>query len=126
MHETYSILIKLINKNYKKTTLCKNYQNFLIAISPVIPHFSNECLNSLNMNNDICHFLLKKTFINNWPFIVVQVNGKKRGLVVVKKEINENELLEILKKDEALKKHIDDKLIKRQIYVKNKLINIII
>ena len=28
MHETYSILIKLINKNYKKTTLCKNYQNF--------------------------------------------------------------------------------------------------
>ena len=54
------------------------------------------------------------------------MNGKKRGLVVVKKEINENELLEILKKDEALKKHIDDKLIKRQIYVKNKLINIII
>ena len=126
MHETYSILIKLINKNYKKITLCKNYQNFLIAISPVIPHFSNECLNSLNMNNNKWPIIDESFLEEEMANIVVQVNGKKRGLVVVKKEINENELLEILKKDEALKKHIDDKLIKRQIYVKNKLINIII
>ena len=125
MHETYSILIKLINKIIKKQ-LCARYQNFLIAISPVIPHFSNECLNSLNMNNNKWPIIDESFLEEEMANIDVQVNGKKRGLVVVKKEINENELLEILKKDEALKKHIDDKLIKRQIYVKNKLINIII
>ena len=58
--------------------------------------------------------------------IVVQVNGKKRGLINSKRGINEIELIKLIEKDEQLKKYLDTKIIKRKIYIKNKLMNLII
>ena len=49
LHEMYSFMNKEINKPYTKNTLIENYQKILIAISPIIPHFSNECLNLMNI-----------------------------------------------------------------------------
>ena len=53
---------------------------FLIAISPVIPHFSNECLNSLNMNNNKWPIIDESFLEEEMANIVVQVNGKKEVL----------------------------------------------
>ena len=47
----YSQLTKLINKNYKQETLRENYQKILISMQPVLPHFSNECLELMNIKN---------------------------------------------------------------------------
>ena len=49
LHEMYSNLTKLINKNYKKETLKENYQKILISMQPVLPHFSNECLKLIDV-----------------------------------------------------------------------------
>ena len=58
--------------------------------------------------------------------IVIQVNGKKRGLIKTKPNLSEEKLFEIIKNDETLTKHINQKNVKRKIYIQNKLINIII
>ena len=42
-------------KNY--SNLITDYSKFLISISPVIPHLSNECLKDLSIN------------INEWPIL---------------------------------------------------------
>ena len=53
---------------------------------PIIPHFSNECLNLININKDFNwpdydESLLVEDFVN----IVVQINGKKEVLLMLKK-----------------------------------------
>ena len=126
IHEIYSILIKQLEKKYKRTTLLESYKKFLISISPIIPHFSNECLQSLNVKNlewpTINEDILKEENVN----IVVQINGKKRGIIFTKIETDEEELIKLINKEEGLNKYLKTEKIKKKIYIKNKLINIIV
>ena len=126
LHEIYAFLIKNIEGKYKKETLIKNYEKILIVITPLIPHFANECLNLLNSNNMIWpkfdKSLLKEDHVN----IVIQINGKKRGLIKTEQNISEEKLLEDISKDETIYKYFDNKIIKRKIFIKDKLLNIII
>ena len=66
--------------------------------------------------------MLKEDIIN----IVIQINGKKRGLVQTKPNIVEEKLFEIIKNDEKIMKYINQKSIKKKIYIKDKLLNIIV
>ena len=126
LHEMYSFISKQIAKTYKKNTLIDNYKMILIAITPMIPHFSNECLKMLNVKEvnwpTYDENILKEDVTN----IVIQINGKKRGLIKTKINTSENDLLELIKEDEKLSKYIFEENIKRKIYIKNKLINIIL
>ena len=127
LHEMYSFLSKEIENEYTANTLKENYVKILITIMPVIPHFSTECLNSLNIKKEVEWpkydvAVLEENFVN----IVIQINGKKRGLLKAKKNILEKEILEDIKKDNTIMKYLSNSEIKRKIYVPNKLINIII
>ena len=122
----YSFLNKQIEKTYTKHTLFENYEKILIAMTPILPHFANECLSIIKAKNfkwpqyDVS--MLKEDNIN----VVIQVNGRKRGLVQTKANITEEKLFEIIKNDEKIMKYFDQKNIKRKIYIKDKLLNIII
>ena len=56
----------------------------------------------------------------------MQMNGKKRGLGQTDVNINEKELIKIVKSDNNLNKYLNKKEIKKIIFIKNKLMNIII
>ena len=58
--------------------------------------------------------------------IVIQINGKKRGNILINKKVEEIELLEKIKKMEIINKYIRGKKISKTIYVKQRLINIIV
>jgi leucyl-tRNA synthetase len=57
---------------------------------------------------------------------VVQINGKKRALFESKDSFGENELIEKIKKTEELTKFLENKQIVKSIFIKDKLINLII
>ena len=118
--------INKINNGYKKNTLVEIYEKILISIQPIIPHFSNECLEMLNKNNfkwpEIDESIIQDDTIN----LVIQINGKKRGLIQTKFNSTEDELVQLLKYDIKIMKYLDNKEIKKKIYIKNKLLNIII
>ena len=122
----YSFLIKQINMPYTKNTLHENYKKILITMTPIIPHFANECLELINVKDqswpEIDNTMLKDDLIN----IVIQINGKKRGLIKTKPSISEEKLFDIINKDETLTKYFNQKKIKRKIYIKDKLLNIIV
>ena len=126
LYEMYSFLIKQINQNYKKETLIENYTKILIAMQPIIPHFSNECLETLQVKDINWPKFDEGVLKENKTNLVIQVNGKKRGLLETKINISEEELIQIIKKDEKIIKHLGNSEIKRKIYIKNKLLNIII
>ena len=126
LYEMYSFFNKQIEKKYTKQTLIVNYQKILITMTLVVPHFANECLEIMNTKNitwpeyDVS--ILKDDTIN----VVIQINGKKRGIVQTKSNINEEKLFKLIQNDEKITKYLTQKKIKRKIYIKDKLLNIII
>ena len=127
MYETYNYLINFIKSVKNLKNLEENYRKILICFSPVIPHLTNECLDDLGLNNNIKwpeydEKILEKEDVK----FVIQINGKKRAILNTKKEILEKDLLEIVKEDKTVNKYLKDKNIKKVIFVKNRLMNILI
>ena len=126
-HELYSSLIKELNHQYTKSSLIENYSKILIAMSPVIPHFTSECLFILKKDNKYEWPIIKKELlVENCINFVVQINGKKRGVINSKRDITEKDLFHIIEEEPSIKKYIENKEIKKRIFIPNRLINIII
>ena len=126
LHEMYSELVKLTNNNYKQETLRENYQKILISMQPILPHLSNECLELMNIKNFKWPKYDDKLTRDEKINLVIQVNGKKRGLISLDPDKSEKEILEITTKDKQIIKYLQDNQIKKSIYIKNKLLNIIV
>ena len=126
LHEMYSFMIKEINKGYKSKTIKENYEKILTMMMPIIPHFSSECLNILSISDKVTWPTYDESQLEeSTNIIVVQINGKKRGIIDTKKDTNEDDLIKLISNDEKITKHFDKNKIKKKIYIKNKLINII-
>ena len=80
-YEIYSFFREVSeeNKNYKN--LKESFKKILIAMSPVIPHLTNECLTKFHDNNNIENLkwpdVKEKYLIQDKKLIVIQVNGKR-------------------------------------------------
>ena len=125
-YEMYNFLIKEIDKPIKKEILIENYKKILILINPFIPHFSNECLNTINENKISWPKISKKDLIEEDINFVVQINGKKRAILKIKRDVVEKEILEIIKTNLEIEKFLKNQTIKKSIFVPNRLINIIL
>ena len=128
LHEMYSFLNKEISKGYKKETILENYKKILITMMPILPHLSNECFETINAKTDeiIWPSYDEKQIKEETKVIVIQINGKKRGLINTKLDLGENDVLDLVKKDQNINKYLSDKKVKKIVYIKNKLMNIII
>ena len=92
-----------------------------------MPHLANECLDDLNINERNKWPSINEKFLKTESFdIVIQINGKKRDLMHFDKDTNEQDILIEIKKNEKIKKFLENKKIKKNIYIKNKLINLIV
>ncbi|WP_440650760.1 leucine--tRNA ligase [Candidatus Pelagibacter sp. HIMB1495] len=126
LHEMYAFMTKEIQKNHRKETLIENYYKILIAMQPIIPHFSSECLEAIKIKNLEWPKIDKEIIKDKLAKIVIQVNGKKRGLINIEHNKKENEIIKVIETNEKISKYILNKEIKRIIHIKNKLLNIII
>ena len=99
-------------------------------MTPVIPHFASECLEILgvkiNQNNIMWPKINKSVLIKDKVNFVVQINGKTRGVLNLKINSDEKKVLEEIKNDKKMSNHIDNKIIKKTIFIPNKLINLLI
>ena len=126
-HELHSSLTKELKNNYSRSSLIENYSKILIVMNPIIPHFSNECLEMLQIKNNFNWPNSKKELLlEKYVNFVVQINGKKRGIIKSKRDTSETELLDLINKDSLISKNIDNHQIKKKIFIPNRLINIII
>jgi len=125
-HEAYNFLIKEIEKPIKKSVLLENYQKILIAMTPFIPHFTNECLEEIGLNKIKWPTVIKTELAEESINFVIQINGKKRSLLNVRNNISEEMLLKEIKENKKTKELLKDQKIQKTIFVSNRLINIII
>ena len=126
-HEIYSFYKKISdeNKNYKN--LQQNFIKVLISMMPVLPHMTSEALEKLNNKNEILWPEVNINYLETGKKeVVIQVNGKKRNLILIDDDFTEKNLIEKIKKEKLIDKYINEKKILKTIYVKNRIINFIV
>jgi len=125
MHEIYNLFYDHVVNNKTSSKALKNeWEKIMMLLMPLVPHLAHECSEKIN----------KKFY---WPkydpkllkdescTIVIQVNGKKRGILQMPINSKEATVIQKSKKVDNVSKYIMDTMIIKNIYVKNKLINFI-
>ena len=126
-YENYASLNKILLQKFEKKKLIKNYKKILITMSPIIPHFANECLEIINIKESLTWPEVDESFlIEEKKKYVVQINGKTRDIIEADKDLTEEDLLIKINENSKLKNYIKNKIIKKKIFIPNKLINILI
>ncbi|MEK7452691.1 MAG: leucine--tRNA ligase [Patescibacteria group bacterium] len=126
-----SQMMILVNVMEKESGLnIKNYKLLILMLAPLAPHITEELWDILGNNQSI--------HLSEWPKydeslakddkinFVIQINGKVRDVIEVDVDINENKARGLAEKSENIKKLIEGKEIKKAIFVRGRLLNIII
>src|SRR5690606_26845938 len=102
----------------------------LQLLAPFAPHITEELWNELGGEGSI--------HTSSWPVhnekylvrdtinVVVQINGKLRANIEVAAEADEEEVTETAKKDERVARHLENKKVRKIVYVPGKLINFVV
>lgn len=127
-----SQLMIFVNEVYKVKKISHEHAFiFLQLLNPICPHITEE-INKEILKND------HELYSSQWPKydekylekseieIVFQVNGKIRSKQLVNKNLSEDEIKNIALNDENVLKFTSDKEIIKVIYVKNKLVSIVV
>ena len=127
MYETYNYLVNFIKMHKDIKNLKENYKKIIICFFPVIPHLVSECLEDLRENKNINWPDFDKKMVEEEEIsFVIQINGKKRAIINESKDIEKDKLLDLVKKDKMIQKYINQSKINKIIFVKNRLMNILL
>ena len=127
LHEIYNFFIKKIQEKNCSKNLISNYTKILTIMLPIVPHLASECLNQIGQDEKIVWPKINQKYLKTEKNpIVIQINGKKRGVIDSEQGIKEQELMEKVLINEDLKKFFRDKKIFKTIFIKDKLINLIL
>ena len=103
---------------------------FLTAIAPFAPHFAEELWQRTGHEPTI--------FFQKWPkwdeayttsdtvTVAVQINGKLRATIVVKADSAEDEVMTIASQNPDVTRYLDGKPIRKKVYVKNRILNLVV
>lgn len=124
-------LMKLLNATEDKQLTRKQREIFLKLLAPFAPHIAEEIWQTVLKNKKSIH-------MESWPEhdevllgeelidLVIQINGVKRDVLKLAKGLSEEEIKSIVLGNENVKKHLFGKEIKKFIYIKDRLTNIVI
>ncbi|KKR21130.1 MAG: Leucyl-tRNA synthetase [Candidatus Moranbacteria bacterium GW2011_GWA2_39_41] len=125
-----SAMMILVNEADKSGIAESSYELLVTILAPFAPHMAEEIWNNLGHTESI--------FVSSWPAydpelikdekinLVVQVNGKVRDTIEVEADIAEDEAKKVALESEKVKAYVVGKEIRKIIYVKNKLISIVV
>ena len=133
-----SSLMELLNEMYKardagaagSSEWSEALEIYLKMLAPVAPHISEELWMRLGKPYSI--------HTQKWPAVdeaaaredeitlVVQVNGKLRDRVIVPADVSDEKAKAAALASEAVKKHLEGKTPKQVVYVKGRLVNIVV
>lgn len=130
-------LMELLNEMSKNLGKCRNeliayaLERFAVMVAPLAPHFGEECWNVIGKDKSLFDKPVwfaadEKALEVDAVQIVVQVNGKVRQKIEIAIDLEEAKVKEAVYSDEKVKSYTDGKTIVKEIYVKNKIYNIVV
>ncbi len=105
-------------------------KTIILLLAPIVPHITEELWHRIGNENSIhkqkwpewdSQFIKEDIFT-----LVVQVNGKVRDKMEVPVDISEGEIKDLAMQSKKVEKHVDGKQVIKSIYVRNKLLNLVV
>lgn len=139
-----SSMMILVNKMEEVNSFSReNYVSFLQILAPFAPHMSEELwheLGEVHASEDTARIDSAESSIHKsaWPTydaekikdekikIAIQINGKVRDEIEIAQDASEEEVKSSVIEREVVKEYIGEGEIKKFIYVKGKIVNIVI
>ena len=126
-YEIYRIFNFYVEKDIKKEILLKNLEKIMLMLVPFVPHLAKECLQNLNANNsNKWPNILQKEITNLKIKLVIQVNGKTRDVIEIDRDMDEKKVIKLIREKDKIKNFLKGKEMVKHIYIKNKLINLVV
>tara|TARA_B100000780_G_scaffold84325_2_gene57698 strand:- start:480 stop:3026 length:2547 start_codon:yes stop_codon:yes gene_type:complete len=127
LHEVYNFYNKLIDNDELQKNLILNYSKILVIMLPIVPHLASECLTQISDSEKFEWPKVDRRFLESKKCnIVIQINAKKRAIIETENGISEENLLKKINEMPEIKKFLEDKQIVKTIFIRDKLINLII
>ncbi|MGN6604366.1 MAG: leucine--tRNA ligase [Ginsengibacter sp.] len=102
----------------------------LILLTPYAPHIAEELYHELGNTDSILNAeypkLENKYLVESEKEYPVSVNGKLRTTIVISLDASQQEVEKIVLDNEVIQKWIDGKTVKKIIFIKNKMVNIVV
>jgi leucyl-tRNA synthetase len=126
-----SALMILTNEMEKKEEVSKqDYKTLLILLAPFAPHVTEELWNKLGNETSVLKEEWPKydesKIIEDKAKVAIQINGKVRAAIDVLVDEDEEKVKERAISDEIVQKWIEGKDIKKVMYIKGKIVSIVI
>ena len=114
--------LESINKNTVRT--------FIILINPFMPHLAQELWELIGETSELT-FEAWPTYdealiVLNEIVIPIQINGKRRSEIAIAANQSEYEVIEKAKADDKIASYLNNSTIVKEIYIKGKILNIVI
>jgi len=108
----------------------EDFKKFLQILCPFAPHIAEELWSMYGERNSITKSVWpawdRDKVVDDEVKIAVQVNGKVRAEILASKDVNEESIKEMAMKDKNVITWTEGKEIKRVIYVKGRVLNIVV
>ena len=126
-----SQMMIFVNAATKEDTIPQEYaEGFVKLLSPVAPHISEEIWSRLGHNDTITYETWptydEAKLVEDTVEIPVQINGKVRATVEIPVESTEEEVKNIVHENSNIQAQLEGKNVVKEIYVKNKIYNIVV
>lgn len=126
-----SQMMIFVNAAYKNGSCPREYAEGLIKmLSPICPHVGEEMWQKLGHNETIAYAEWPKydeaKMVEDTIEIGVQVNGKVRGTVMLAVDEENDSAIEKAKQVEGVARSIEGKTVVKAIYVKGRIVNLVV
>ena len=106
-------------------------EHFAVMLAPLAPHLGEEVWSLLGhekslFENPVWFKYDEAALVKEEVTIAVQVNGKVRGKIQIPLDAEQEEVKEIALNNNNVKRHTEGKTIVKEIFVKNKIYNIVV
>ena len=117
--------LNALNAQSNKDVFTEGYFVILSLLEPIVPHICAELSERLFGRANFCELrVCEEVFESDTIKLAVTINGKKRAEFEAGASLSEGEILSLAKQNCA--KWLEGKSVVKEIYVKNKLVNLVI
>ena len=125
IHEIYNLISEhVFNKKTSSKTLKNEWEKIIMLLMPLAPHLAHECYEKFN-KEFYWPTYDKKLLKDENCVIVIQVDGRKRGILEMPADSKELLIIKKSKEIDNVSKYLQNSVIIKNIYIKNKLVNFI-
>jgi leucyl-tRNA synthetase len=127
VYSIYNLFNSALNEEVDNKCLKDNLSKLMTLLIPFVPHIAHECLEQLGVKNIYVWPKVDSSLISEEKIkIAIQINGKTKEIIEVKKDLKEENIVNETKKIKKIKDQLEKNEIKKIIFVKNKIINYLI